>query len=509
MLVRVVHNCAGQHGSVLGRQFFSRVPATSAAASATGATAHSVRMYTTGSGSSSSSNSAEVRGGNQQRRASSTSASAATALSATNRPPDVLPGTSASSCSSSAPSTTGDVATAPAKTYTAPRGKPKMRLPEYAKMQSIHRSPEATEAFSETKATLKELGLATVCQSAKCPNLNECWGGGTATIMILGDTCTRACRFCSVKTSKRPEGIGEGSKLHDEPAKVAEAISKWDHLRYVVITCVDRDDLMDFGAVHIKRTVQNVKKIRRRRIVPEDVAHLLDSPTALEGPVPSGSLSREDLLGGGATLSGHDNPLSPSSSTSTGAAARIDGATAADEEVLVETLLGDFRGELKLVDIVLDGNMDVFAHNIETVDRLNSLVRDRRANYKQSLSVLEHVANQNDKRLRQGKNAIITKSSIIVGLGETDQEIEQTMRDLHSAGCRAVTLGQYLQPTKGHMRVDRFASKDKFDEYGDLARSIGFDMVASGPMVRSSYKAGELYLTRMIEKDRRSLAQAL
>ncbi len=271
-------------------------------------------------------------------------------------------------------------------------------------MQNINRTPEARENWKDTKETLKGLGLATVCVEAKCPNLNECWGEGTATVMILGDTCTRACRFCSVKTARRPEGIEEGTKLFDEPTRVANAIAQWDQLKYVVITCVDRDDLMDFGAVHIKKVVENVKKIRR--------------------PVTNSLM--ED---------GH--------STATG-------------EVLVETLLGDFRGDLKLVDITLEGNMDVFAHNIETVERLNSTVRDRRANYKQSMSVLEHVNKQNEKRIQQGKNGIITKSSIIVGLGETDEEIYQTMRDLHSVGVRAVTLGQYLQPTKKHMRVDRY-----------------------------------------------------
>jgi len=346
-------------------------------------------------------------------------------------------------------------------------------------MQSIYRTPEAKENWKETKATLKDLGLATVCEQAKCPNLNECWGEGTATVMILGDTCTRACRFCSVKTSRRPEGIEAGTKLHDEPMKVADAIAKWEHLKYVVITCVDRDDLMDFGAVHIKRTVENVKKIRRK-----PVALPGDDEIDFEG----GSLS-SSVLGSSSAASSRK----PRSITS---------------EVLVETLLGDFRGDLKLVDIVLEGNMDVFAHNIETVDRLNSIVRDRRANYKQSMSVLEHVGNQNEKRLRDGKNPIITKSSIIVGLGETDAEIEQTMRDLRSAGCRAVTLGQYLQPTKKHMRVDRFVPPEVYGEYERMARDMGFDMVASGPMVRSSYRAGELFLTRLIEKDRESQVAA-
>ena len=166
----------------------------------------------------------------------------------------------------------------------------------------------------------------------------------------------------------------------------------------------------------------------------------------------------------------------------------------------VETLLGDFRGDLNLVDIALTGNMDVFAHNIETVQRLNSTIRDRRANYTQSMSVLEHVAKNNDARKAAGLNEIITKTSIIVGLGETDAEIEQTLRDLFDAGVRAVTLGQYLKPAWNKMAVARYATEDEFEGYGRYARELGFEMVASGPMVRSSYRAGELFLSRLIDK---------
>jgi len=352
------------------------------------------------------------------------------------------------------------------------RKRPRRKLPPWFRMQNPNRSEEAKHAFTETKATLKDLGLATVCVEAKCPNLSECWGEGTATVMILGDKCTRACRFCSVKTAKNPGDVTEGSELWNEPEKVANAISKWDHLKYVVITCVDRDDLMDFGACHIAKTVKLVKQIGLEE----------KSKEAIE----------KDAIAFG--VSPNNTPEQR-------------------HEVLVETLLGDFRGDLKLVDIAVSAGMDVFAHNVETVERLNSFVRDRRAGYKQSLSVLEHVNDRNakglNKDIRTGETKnIITKTSIMVGMGETDEEILQTMKDLRNIGVRAVTLGQYLQPTKGHMQVHRYPEPAKFAEYEEWAKELGFDMVASGPLVRSSYRAGELYLTRLIEKDRQILEGA-
>ncbi|MFN7262955.1 MAG: lipoyl synthase [Pseudobdellovibrionaceae bacterium] len=274
------------------------------------------------------------------------------------------------------------------------------------------------ENYNRIKNMLGDLKLATVCQEAKCPNMGECWGGGTATFMLMGEVCTRGCKFCHVKTGN-PKG-----KLDPlEPEKVGYSIAQMG-LEYVVITSVDRDDLSDQGAGHFARTIRTIKKL--------------------------------------------------------------------DQHVIVEILTPDFRGELDLVSQLVDSKPDVFAHNVETVERLQRTVRDPRANYQQSLSVLEHVKKYDPTRY--------TKTSIMLGLGETDEEVLQTLKDLRSIDCDVVTFGQYLQPTKRHLEVKEYITPEKFKWWQETAEAMGFLYVASGPLVRSSYRAGEFFMKGVIEK---------
>lgn len=304
----------------------------------------------------------------------------------------------------------------PSAPAAAKRPQP-MRKPKWLKMVNPNLTQEGTERYKEVRATIKETGLATVCQEARCPNAGECWSGGTATVMIMGDTCTRGCRFCSVATSRSPPPPDA-----EEPRKVAEAVTRWG-VDYIVLTMVDRDDLADQGAAHVAATVRQLKQ------------------------------RQPDLK--------------------------------------VETLIGDFQGKLDLVEEVLNSGMDVFAHNVETVERLQSTVRDRRAGYTQSLNVLRHA--------KQARPDVVTKSSIMLGLGETDEEIQQTLRDLRDVGVEMVTFGQYLQPTKRHMKVTRYVTPEEFDQWRAAGEALGLH-VASGPMVRSSYRAGDFY--KSIYKDR-------
>jgi len=236
-------------------------------------------------------------------------------------------------------------------------------------------------------------------------------------VMIMGDTCTRGCRFCSVATSRTPPPPDP-----DEPQKVAHAVEKWG-LDYIVLTMVDRDDLADQGAAHVAATVRNLKT--------------------------------------------------------------------RDPKLRVETLVGDFQGRLELVEQLADSGMDVYAHNIETVERLQSTVRDRRAGYEQSLSVLRHA-----KVHRPG---LVTKSSIMLGLGEAEEEVHQALRDLRDVGVDIVTFGQYLQPTKRHMKVTRYVDPSEFEEWRRAGEALGLH-VASGPLVRSSYRAGELFEARLARR---------
>ncbi|OBA27160.1 Lipoyl synthase [Hanseniaspora valbyensis NRRL Y-1626] len=278
--------------------------------------------------------------------------------------------------------------------------------------------------YTKLKKDVKELKLSTVCEEAKCPNIGECWGGSkgkshtTATIMLLGDTCTRGCRFCSVKTSRKP------SKPDPmEPENTAEAISRWG-LGYVVLTTVDRDDLADSGAAHLAETVRKIK-----------------------AKAPS---------------------------------------------TLVETLSGDFMGNLEHVEVMAKSGLDTYAHNLETVEALTPFVRDRRATYRQSLSVLEHA--------KKTVPSLITKTSLMLGLGETDEQVLQTLKDLREINCDVVTFGQYMRPTKRHIQVVDYVHPDKFKYWKEKALEMGFLYCASGPLVRSSYKAGEAFIENVLRK---------
>jgi len=301
------------------------------------------------------------------------------------------------------------------------------------------------EAYEKIRKGVKDLNLATVCQEAKCPNIGECWSGGeghvaTATIMIMGEACTRACSFCAVKTLRKPPPLDP-----DEPQKVSEAVLQWDGIEYIVITSVTRDDLDDQGAAHFARTAALLKQ----QVVPS---------------------SR-----------GAKSPL------------------------LVECLTPDFHGEPALVKSVVDSGLDVFAHNIETVERLQGRVRDRRASYARSITVLKTAKDVGRCSFPdagfQRTNDLLTKTSIMLGLGETDAEVAQTLRDLSEAQVDIVTLGQYLKPSKYHMSVQEYITPEKFQHWHDVAvGQYGFKYVASGPLVRSSYRAGELFVKGLLAK---------
>ena len=230
--------------------------------------------------------------------------------------------------------------------------------------------------YDELKTTVRELGLHTVCEEAQCPNIGECWNGGTGTIMLLGDTCTRGCKFCAVKTAAKPPAADPF-----EPFKTAEALSRWN-ISYVVLTSVDRDDMEDGGAGHFATTVQLIKQ------------------------------TRPDLL--------------------------------------VECLVSDFAGDLKAVETLATSGLDVYAHNVETVRRLQKFVRDHRAGYDQSLNVLKHAKERNPN--------LYTKTSLMLGLGETEDEVLEAMRDMRAVGVDVLTLGQYLRPTEHHLAVVEYVT---------------------------------------------------
>ncbi len=280
------------------------------------------------------------------------------------------------------------------------------RKPEWLKVTLAH-----GEQYEHLRRKVKSLELHTVCQEAMCPNIGECWGTGTATIMILGDTCTRGCRFCNVKT-----GSPRGEVDWLEPKRVAEAVRDMGW-RYLVLTAVDRDDLADGGAAIFANTVRMIHK------------------------------------------------LAP--------------------EAKVECLTGDFAGDLAALDVVLAAQPEVLAHNLETVGRLQSTVRDKRASFKQSLAVLVHA---------KGSGAVqFTKTSLMVGLGETEDEIAETMDAARDAGVDIFTLGQYLQPTKRHLEVVEYVTPEKFRALRDLGLSKGFRQVVSSPLSRSSYHAEQAF----------------
>ncbi|WP_394741041.1 lipoyl synthase [Natronococcus roseus] len=303
-----------------------------------------------------------------------------------------------------------------------------VRKPDWLKMR-----PPSGQEFTDIRKRLRERNLHTVCEEANCPNLGECWSGGagtgdgaggTATFMLMGDRCSRACNFCDVQTG------GMEPLDPDEPANVAEAVAEIG-LDYVVLTSVDRDDLPDQGAGHFAETIREIK-------------------------------------------------------------ARHPG-------ILVEVLIPDFQGEDHLVRKIIDAEPDVIAHNVETVERLQFPVRDRRAGYEQSLGVLEQIERESD---------VYTKTSIMLGHGEYDHEVYRTLADLRERGVDIVTLGQYLRPSRDHLEVRRYDHPDKYETWRRVAEEeLDFLYCASGPMVRSSYKAGELFVDAVL-REGKTVAQA-
>lgn len=291
----------------------------------------------------------------------------------------------------------------------------KRRLPPWLKVKL-----PAGESYEKIKTASRARGLSTVCEEARCPNIAECWGGGTATFMVMGELCTRGCRFCSVASAAKPP-------LPDpmEPAKLADTLAEMK-LDYVVLTTVCRDDLPDQGAGHLAECLRTVK-------------------------------------------------------------ARL-------PEMKLEMLLQDFRGDRRLLETVLDSGPDVVAHNVECVERLTETVRDAKAGYRQSLDVLA--------RAKAYRPQAPTKSSIMVGLGETEPELVEAMKDLRAVGCDILTLGQYLRPAGvgRNLPVVEFIAPETFKRYETLARELGFLYVASGPFVRSSYRAGELFMKGLLER---------
>ncbi|KAF5356344.1 hypothetical protein D9756_003872 [Leucocoprinus leucothites] len=296
------------------------------------------------------------------------------------------------------------------------------RLPSFLKT-----SIPAGGSYAKIKKDLRGLKLHTVCEEARCPNIGDCWGGGsaandvearskaTATIMLMGDTCTRGCRFCSVKTSRTPPPLDP-----HEPENTAEAISRWG-LGYIVLTSVDRDDLADGGARHFAETIMKIKQ---------------------KAP-----------------------------------------------HILVEALTGDFAGNLEHVSLVAKSGLDVYAHNIETVEEMTPYVRDRRATFRQSLNVLEHAKKEGVR---------VTKTSIMLGVGETEEQVLDALTELRKINVDVVTFGQYMRPTKRHMKVNRYVEPAEFDKWRQTAEDMGFLYVASGPLVRSSYKAGEYFIENVL-----------
>lgn len=265
--------------------------------------------------------------------------------------------------------------------------------------------------YEAVRQNVHQHKLATVCEESKCPNIGECWSHGTATIMLMGDVCTRACRFCSVDT-----GNPRGWLDHDEPRQAAESVQIMD-LRYIVLTSVDRDDLADGGAAHYAACIREIRKV---------------------------------------------NP-----------------------QTKVEALTPDFAGRFECVDTVVDSGLHVFAQNVETVRRLTHPVRDPRAGYDQTLSVLEHA--------KAHRPDVLTKTSLMLGLGETENEIAETLDDLKAIGVDIVTFGQYLRPTINHLPIERYVPPADFEKYRQWGLSRGFLEVVSGPLVRSSYRADRVF----------------
>jgi lipoic acid synthetase len=276
--------------------------------------------------------------------------------------------------------------------------------------------------YNAVKQQVKEKRLNTVCEEGMCPNISECWSNGTATFMLMGSVCTRACKFCSVDT-----GNPKGWLDHEEPKNTARAVSVMG-LKYVVLTSVNRDDLADGGAEHYAQTVKAIK--------------------------------------------------------------------ASNPNTAVEALTPDFKGIYSSIQTIVNSGIEVFAQNMETVERLTHPVRDIRAGYQQTLDVLAE-----SKRINPN---VLTKTSLILGLGETDDEIEKTMDDLIANNVDILTLGQYLRPTLNHLPIEKWVTPEEFNYYRDLGLKKGFLEVVSGPMVRSSYRA-----ERVLEKNNAGLDQVI
>lgn len=274
-----------------------------------------------------------------------------------------------------------------------------------------------TKELNVVRKTVTNSKIATVCEEASCPNKTECWSSGTATFMLMGDTCTRGCKFCNVKTDKKPDPLDP-----NEPENLAQAMYDWD-VNYIVLTSVDRDDMSDGGSTHLANCIQAVKS---------------------------------------------EHP-----------------------DLKIEILMPDFKGNETDILRIVNSGAEVLAHNIETVERLTPLVRDRRATYSQSLEVLKKIKNLDP--------SIFTKSSIMVGLSEKKEEVIQTMRDLRDVGVDFLTIGQYMRPTLRHLPVKEYLPIEIFDEYREIGEEMGFLYVASAPLVRSSYKAGEFFISRIID----------
>ena len=291
----------------------------------------------------------------------------------------------------------------------------KLIKPEWLKIKLT-----TADSFINIKNTIKQHNLHTVCQEAHCPNISECWNGGTATFMLMGDTCTRACKFCAVKTGNPMQKLDK-----DEPKKLAQALAEIKLFDYVVLTSVNRDDLDDGGSSHFAECIKEIKKAYR--------------------------------------------------------------------EIIVEVLIPDFKGDIDALRRIVDAKPEVIAHNIETIERLQKKIRDPRANYQQSLEVLKNVKKLDPK--------IYTKSSIMLGLGESDGEVVQAMKDLKDINADILTIGQYLRPTEWHIPISKFIAPEKFEYFKQKAMEIGFLFCASGPFVRSSYKAGELFVKNVVRKE--------
>ncbi|MGC8479647.1 MAG: lipoyl synthase [Candidatus Micrarchaeia archaeon] len=287
-------------------------------------------------------------------------------------------------------------------------------LPEWLSIK-----PASTAHYSEIKNSIKERGLHTVCSDAHCPNASECWSSGTATFMLLGGLCTRACRFCAVKKS----AIGEAVNTN-EPKLLAKTIKEWG-LDYVVLTSVCRDDLPDQGSSHFAECVKEIKKENAKTII--------------------------------------------------------------------EVLIPDFTGNINHLKTITDSKPDVIGNNIETVKRLSSKIRDRRANYKQTIELL--------KNIKSLSKETYTKSALMLGLGETEKEIIEAFDDLRNVGVDFIAIGQYLRPTQFHEPVHEYVTPEKFLKLKKIAEDKGFLFVASGPLVRSSYKAGEFFFKNVIKKE--------